>query len=134
MNFINDFMNKDEGRKVEQEDAELDISKEMSGVIFAIEQLVKSEELKFDRAINLLRIFFEADTGEILKANHVKALLHHKFVLDYVERVKPNFEKRKERLSKFDFADTPEDIVQKEPRWKQREDASSQKEPEGNQN
>lgn len=140
MSFLKDFMKKggenepEEGdRKIEQEDIYLEISREMAGVIFALEQLVKSEEMKFDRAINLLRIFFEADTGEMLKANHIKSLLCHKLVYEYVDRVGPNFEKRKERLSKFDFADGPEDIAQEEPRWKQRE-ARSEGESQGNQN
>jgi hypothetical protein len=79
---------------------EAPVSDQLAGIILLIGQLVKGEFTDEKFGIDLLRQFYEYDTGHILRPGKLKWLIGHPKVAEYADKIKPNIDKHHERIRK----------------------------------
>lgn len=92
---------------------ELEISREMAGMIFFAMEIARIGVISEDVAFNALRQFYQLDTDKPLRPNQVQAFLTHKFITEYVTRISPVVKKRTEIREKLKFENIEKNIREK---------------------
>ena len=83
-----------------QDTDEIAISSEFAGVVFGFMQAAKAGVISEEVSMDMIRQFYEIDTGALMTPDKIYAVLSHKKIYEYFERVKPNLEARTARISK----------------------------------
>jgi hypothetical protein len=96
--------------EIVQDLTELPISAEFAGMIlFACEQ-VKAKLISYEQMMNLIRQFYEFDTGEFLRPTQVQALMQNPKTAEYMERTKKHVLAKYERRQKSDLSKLDEKL------------------------
>lgn len=71
-----------------------DISQEFAGIVFALNQIISSGVLTQRQGVNLMRQFYEYDTGQTLRVSFLENIVMHEKVKNYETKIMPNIMKR----------------------------------------
>lgn len=88
-----------------------EISQEFAGIVFALNQIISSGILTQRQGINLIRQFYEYDTGKMLRVSTLESIVMHEKVKKYETSIMPNIMKRFEKnesLKKLEQTDHTE--------------------------
>lgn len=94
---IGDFISKINSGKKTKEVPLDDISDQYAGIIFAFTQLISSKIITPHQGTNLLRKFYEYDTGKLLRVGQLEKLLTHDKVKKYESSIMPNIMQRSKK-------------------------------------
>lgn len=71
-----------------------EISQEFAGIVFALNQIISSRILTQRQGVNLIRQFYEYETGKTLRVSFLENIVMHEKVKNYETRIMPNIMKR----------------------------------------
>jgi len=84
---------------------DIPISSEFAGMIFFATQLISRGVLTQLQGANLIRQFYEFDTGKYLQPKEIKSLLWHAKVKEYEKSIMPNIEAKYKRRTLLEEAE-----------------------------
>lgn len=74
-----------------------EISREFAGIVFAMNQIISAGILTQRQGVNLIRQFYEYDTGKTLRVSALETIVMHDKVKKYEASIMPNIMKRFEK-------------------------------------
>lgn len=86
-----------------QDLTDLDISAEFAGIVFFVSSLTKIQLFDPERAMQLLRLYYEYDTGKMLNVSQIQSLIMNKKTEMYANKISENIKKNYERTKLADL-------------------------------